>query len=120
MLTTSGAPIAHQLEPEKEIEPVNNKKEKTTRTTKASENPSTSPAHHPAYRQISIERAQELTGTLVDFEDDGRAAALVELLAGVAYAPDELRDGLAFHAITKAFTRTTTFASAETAFCQSI
>jgi hypothetical protein len=99
---------------------MSNQKEKTTRTATPSENPSTSPAHHPAYRQISIERAQELTSTLVDFEDDGRAAALVELLASVAYAPDELRDGLAFHAITKAFTRTTTFASAEKSFCQSI
>jgi hypothetical protein len=99
---------------------MNNQKEKTTRTAKAAESQTTSPAHHPAYRQISIARAQELTGTLVDFEDDERAAALVELLAGIAYASDELRDGLAFHAITKAFTRTSAYAGAEATFCEAI
>ncbi len=99
-----------------------NQKEKTTRTAKAAENPSTSPAHHPAAaRALSVERAAELTKIIVADEDDVRAKALIELAAGIAYAPElQERDGLAIHVVKEAYTRTSAYAGAETSFCQSI
>ncbi len=95
---------------------------KSGSTAKASENPSTSPAHHPAAaRALSVERAAELTKIIVADEDDERAKALIELAAGIAYAPElQERDGLAIHVVKEAFTRTTACANAEAVFCQSI
>ncbi len=101
---------------------MNNKKEKTTRTTKASENPSTSPAHHPAAaRALTVERAAELTAIIVSDEDDERAKALIELAAGIAYAPElQERDGLALHVTKAAYTRTSAYGGAEATFCEAI
>jgi hypothetical protein len=101
---------------------MNKQKEKTTRTAKAAENPSTSPAHHPAAaRALTVERAAELTKIIVGDEDDERAKALIELAAGIAYAPElQERDGLAIHVTRAAFTRSSAYGSAETTFCQNI
>lgn len=63
---------------------------------------------YPDFQAITPERAQELVSRILKYDDDEDAMALIALIGGIAYDRDHLhRDGVALHAIQKAFSFTT-------------
>jgi hypothetical protein len=60
--------------------------------------------------QLTIERARELVGIILQSDDDEEARALIELITGIGYEKDNAhRDGLASVATYEAYGRTWDF-----------
>jgi hypothetical protein len=74
--------------------------------------------HHPAFREISNERAAQLVDTILAQDNDEQARAFIELVAAVAYEKDfAKRDDLAAGAIRHAFGLTMDSSQAANDFC---
>jgi hypothetical protein len=63
--------------------------------------------------QLTIERARELVGIILQSDDDEEARALIELITGIGYEKDHIhRDGLASVAAYEAYGKTWEFFNA--------